>query len=481
MTREPVSAASGQESQASRLYRLLPQVDECLREPGLAALAEALGRAVLRELAQEVLESWRERIRTQPARADELERELRSGRVTSELEAAARREAGRGVVRAINATGVVLNTGLGRAPVHPEVAEAMRRAASSYCVLEVDRYTGRRNQRDEYLSRLCARLLGCEAAIAVNNNAAAAFLMMQTFAGGKQAVVSRGEQVEIGGSFRVPDILASAGAEMVEVGTTNRTRLADYEAALTPRTGLLLKVHRSNFRLIGFQEEVEIGELAELGRRHEVEVAFDLGSGLLEHEGTRALSMLAGETRVRDAVASGAGAVSFSGDKLLGGPQAGVIAGRRDAIERLRANPLYRALRLDKTVLAGLETTLELFLTGRADSIPTRAMMHAEAESLRATCERIAARLRALPGYTVEVLPAQSEPGSGSAPGVYLDGVVLRLRHERLSLDVLASRLRAGDPPVFARVQEDALWLDPRTLLPGDEQDLVAALHAILD
>ncbi|MFT4538407.1 MAG: L-seryl-tRNA(Ser) seleniumtransferase [Planctomycetota bacterium] len=479
MTRKPVSDPSQPAAAETNPYRLLPPIDECLRAPELAPWGDRIGRSILRDFAQQVLERWRTAIRSDGLDATTLQARIDAGDLTSEIAQAAQREAGRGVVRAINATGVVLNTGLGRSPVHPEVADSMRIAAASYCVLEVDRFSGKRNQRDEQLSVLCNRLVGSEAAIAVNNNAAAAFLMMHTFARDKEAIVSRGEQVEIGGSFRVPDILSSAGAHMVEVGTTNRTRIRDYEKAITDRTGLLIKIHRSNFRLVGFQEEVEIAEMAELGRARDVTVAFDLGSGLIEYEGARPMTMLEGETRVRDAVECGTDAVSFSGDKLFGGPQAGVIVGRRDAIEELRANALYRALRLDKTILVGLEETMKRMLTGRGDSIPARAMMHTTAEELRIVAQRLAARIEPGSGWTATVEDSQSEPGSGSAPGVYLASSVVRLRHESISLDVLANRLRAGDPPVFARVQEGALWIDPRTLLEGDEGDLIAALHSI--
>jgi L-seryl-tRNA(Ser) seleniumtransferase len=357
--------------------------------------------------------------------------------------------------------------------VHPEVAEAMAEAAKSYCVLEVDRASGERNQRDDRLGELLVRLTGAEAAIGVNNNAGAVLLLFQTFAGGKEAIVSRGELVEIGGSFRVPDVMARAGAQLVEVGTTNRTRIGDYERALTARTGLLVKVHTSNFRLVGFTEDVSPSEIAALGKDRGIPTAFDLGSGLLE---TSLAPQLGGEPLVREAVASGVDAVCFSGDKLLGAPQAGLLVGKRAAIEALRRNPIYRALRLDKVALAGLERTLELLLQGRGAELPVRRMLAQSADEIRPAAQELARQLGSIAGLSTSVEAAGSEPGSGSAPGVEIPTFVVKLTHAKQSPSSLASRLRAGDPPVFARIQGDAILLDPRTLLPGDADDLVRAV-----
>ena len=468
--------ATGDGSQA---YRLLPQIDEFLRESRIAALIQRVGRDVVHLLASEAIESWRAQIRLGKLAAADLEKMLPRGDLVAYVEALVRREEGKGVRRCINATGVVLNTGLGRAPVHPEVAAAMAEAARSYCVLEVDRETGERNQRDDRLGELLARLTGAEAGIGVNNNAGAVLLLFQTFAGGKEAIVSRGELVEIGGSFRVPDVMARAGAALVEVGTTNRTRLSDYERAVGERTGLLVKVHTSNFRLVGFTEEVSPKDLAELGRKRGVPTVFDLGSGLLETAGAPAITeLLGGEPLVREAVSSGVDVVSFSGDKLLGAPQAGLLVGQRSAIETLRKNPIYRALRLDKVALAGLEKTLEMLLQGRGGELPVRAMLAASAEAIRARAEVLAKRLIEVPGLSVSIESAGSEPGSGSAPGVEIPTFVVRMTHARRSASALASRLRTGEPPVFARIQGDAVLLDPRTLLAGDEEDLVRAAAA---
>ncbi len=458
----------------SQAFRLLPSIDELLRDERATLLAARCGRELLQRFAAETLDAWRAEIKAGRLDATRLEALGAAGEPFVELERRVRREEGRGVVRCVNATGVVLNTGLGRAPVHPEVADAMAIAAKSYDVLEVDRWTNERNQRDDYLGDLLARMTGSEAAIGVNNCAGAVLLLFNTFAGGREAIVSRGELVEIGGSFRVPDVMARANAQLVEVGTTNRTRLADYERAITDRTGLLVKVHTSNFRLVGFTEEVGPAELAELGARRGVATAFDLGSGLIEPAGAPPLAHLLGdEPRVVDAVRTGVDVVMFSGDKLFGGPQAGLIVGKKDAIATLRKNPIYRALRLDKVTLAGLEATLKMVLAGRAHDLPTRRMLAATAEDLKPAADALAARIARIPGLTVRVAADASQPGSGSAPGIVLPTFVVRVRHAQLSDAQLALRLREAPVPVFARVQDGDVVVDPRTLLPGDEQDLV--------
>jgi L-seryl-tRNA(Ser) seleniumtransferase len=464
----------------SNAYRLLPSVDEALRDPAIAKCGASVSRELFSSFVAAVIEELRAQIKSGRLDAPALEALLARGGLAQALELRMLRESAAGLRRCVNATGVVLNTGLGRAPVHPEVAEAMAEAARSYCVLEVDRWTNERNQRDDRLSELCARLFGVEAGIAVNNNAGAVLLLFQTFAGGRQALVSRGELVEIGGSFRVPSVMERANAELVEVGTTNRTRIADYAGAIGPRTGLLVKVHTSNFRVEGFTEEVAPAELAALGREKRITSAYDLGSGLVEGSAMQPLvELLGGEPLVRAAVASGVDVVCFSGDKLLGGPQAGILIGARAAIDALRKNPIYRALRLDKVGIAGLETTLELVLAGRGDELPVRAMLRASASELRPRAEALARRLTALGGFSATLVESTSQPGSGSAPAVTLPTVCVRVTHAKLSAGGLAAALRMALVPVFTRVQEGAVLLDPRTLLPGDEEDLVAGFVSV--
>lgn len=464
-------------------FRALPSVDEGRRHLDEAVAGdtrlEAIPSAVRTELVQTALDALRRRIGEAGLSAADVEAELAGGAWRAALLELATVEAGRGVRSAVNATGVVLHTNLGRAPVHPEAAERMRAAAGGYCVLEMDRFSARRNERDARLGVLLSRLTGAEAGIAVNNCAGAAFLMMQTFAGGREAVVSRGELVEIGGSFRVPDVMARAGVRMVEVGTTNRTRAVDYERAIGPDTGLLMKVHTSNYRVVGFTEETDPAELARLGKEHGVTSGWDLGSGRIEVDGARPLTEVGDETVVRDAVATGVDVVAFSGDKLLGGPQAGLIVGRRASIRALRKNPIYRALRLDKVALAGLEATLELLLAGRGDELPARRLMHRDEAELAESAGRIAAAVDALPGLHAAPVPERSQPGSGSAPTVFLPTTAVRVTADACSAEALAARLRAGEPPVFVRIHEDALLLDPRALLPGDEDRLLEAFRAL--
>ena len=466
-------------------FRRLPSVEEVLRGPELGELLAGSGaaasarRALATELVRAVLDGWRAEIRTGRLDGPGIERRLAEGALAAEVRARLEADDRRGWQRVVNATGVVLHTGLGRAPVHPEVAAAMAEAAGSYGVLEVDRDTGARNERDGRLSELVARLTGAEAAIAVNNNAAAVLLALNTYASdGGEVIVSRGELVEIGGSFRVPDVMARAGAVLREVGTTNRTRMEDYRAAAGERTALLMKVHTSNFRVRGFTHEVTADELATLGTELDLPTCFDLGSGLLETPDMRPLPV-GDEPRLREAVSSGVDLVTYSGDKLLGGPQAGIVVGKRAAVLALRKNPLYRAMRCDKVALAGLERTLTLMLEGRGDELPARRMLLATADELRPAAERLARELTSIEGLTVEVAAGQSQPGSGSAPDEFLDSSCVRVTSRRQAPAALAERLRQGEPPVFCRVQEDAVWLDVRTLLEGDFERLVAAFGGV--
>jgi len=381
--------------------------------------------------------------------------------------------------RVVNATGVVLHTNLGRSVLAPEAAEAVLGAAIAYSDLEIDPATGRRGNRLGSVSTLLARLSGAEAAFAVNNNAAATLLALDTLARGREAVVSRGELVEIGGSFRVPEILARAGVRLVEVGTTNRTHADDYRRAIGPDTALLLKVHRSNFEIRGFTAEVELPELVAIGREHGLPVLEDLGSGTLLDPG--ALSLPAG-SHVAARVAAGADCVCFSGDKLLGGPQAGILVGSRTAIEPMCKNPLARALRLDKLSLAALDWTLRALLEGRAAEIPTLRQLAETPAQVRSRAEALAERLRKVargPALDVEVASDRAAVGGGSLPGFELDTWVVALRAP-CGPDGLAAALRAAAVPVLARIRDDAVLLDARTLLDGDEPTIEAALREAL-
>jgi L-seryl-tRNA(Ser) seleniumtransferase len=379
--------------------------------------------------------------------------------------------------RVLNATGALLHTNLGRAPLAPEARSAVLEAAGA-CNLELDLASGERGSRQDHVTSLLRRLTGAEGALVVNNNAAAVLLALSALASGREVVVARSEQVEIGGSFRMPDVMRAAGVRLVEVGTTNRVYLRDYEAAITPDTALLLKVHRSNFRIVGFVADVPVQELVSLGRRAGIPVMYDLGSGGMVDLRTRGLPY---EPSVPEAVASGCDLVLFSGDKLLGGPQSGILVGRTSLLERLRTHPLYRVVRVDKLDLAALEATLRLYLDPETawQRIPVLRMLGASVEDLQERATRLARRLREV-GVAAEAVPSQAEAGGGSLPGVVLPSYAVRLRHPSLPAHALASRLRTASPPILARVQEEAVLLDLRSVLPEDDPDLEAGLVAVL-
>lgn len=376
--------------------------------------------------------------------------------------------------RVVNATGTVLHTHLGRAPLAPGAAEAAAAAAAGYSDLELDLGGGGRGDRISAVAEKLVLLTGAEAAHAVNNNAAALLLALDTLARGREVIVSRGELVEIGGSFRVPEIIERAGVKLIDVGTTNRTHREDYERAIGLDTGLLLKVHRSNFELRGFVAEVTLAELAELGRAHGLPVVEDLGSGTLVDLTAHGLPA---ESFVPSRLGMGADVVSFSGDKLLGGPQAGILLGSAACIADMRSNPLARALRLDKLSLAALDWTLEAYLDGRAEAeIPVLRQLLEATGSLEARARRLAERLGKVigPESDVSVRRDRGVVGGGSLPGFELDSWVVTVKTS--SPEEIAARMRLGQPPVLARVRDDRLWFDVRTLLEGDE----AALETVL-
>src|SRR5579875_1260282 len=442
-------------SPAESLLRQLPSVDELLGRPSLAERCRELPRALVAEAVREALQATRAAI----------ERDPRPELVTLErLEQTAlgilERWQQPSLRPVINATGVLLHTNLGRAPLGAEAARRVAEVAATYTTLEYDLEEGRRGRRDQHVAGLLGRLLGAESAIVVNNNAAAVFLVLHTLARDGEVVVSRGELIEIGEGFRIPDIMQASGARLREVGTTNRTRLADYEQAIGPATRLLLRVHHSNFRIVGFTGRPELEELVELGRRTGLPVYEDLGSG--------ALVVPAGleEPLATASLRAGVSLVSFSGDKLLGGPQAGIIAGRSDLVQRVRRNPLYRALRVDKMTVAALEETLRDYLLGRLDRIPVLQMMHIAPDVLRARAEAL-----------VEVVPGESVVGGGSTPGQTLPTWVVRIRSRRESAVALERRLRTLAPPllpVVVRIEDEQVVLDLRTVFADQQEALLA-------
>jgi L-seryl-tRNA(Ser) seleniumtransferase len=456
--------------------RRIPSVDALLASSAFSDLLETRPRSLVVEALRRTLHRVREELATGARDAVPAEAEI-AGETLLDLEAMDRPS----IRRVINATGVPLHTNLGRAPL-PEAARlALDDVARGYSNIEYDIESGARGSRHAHVRALLSELTGAEDALVVNNNAAAVVLALNELADGREVIVSRGELVEIGGSFRVPEIIAKSGARIVEVGATNRTHADDYEGAIGPQTGVLLKVHRSNFSQSGFVSEVAIEELADIAHRHELPVVHDLGSGLLP-DAQRAFGLPA-EPHVRGSLGAGADVLTFSGDKLLGGPQAGIILGRADLIARLRVNPLLRALRVGKLTLAALEATLRLWRDEgtAAAEVPALAMIGAGEEALRQRAERIASALRErAQKANIELVEGSAEVGGGSYPGVELASWVLRVTVEGRSERELETACRAGTPPVIGRVRDGALCLDPRTVLPDDESDFIDAVSNAL-
>ncbi len=448
--------------------RLVPSVDQVMQRSEVQALVERHGRPVVLRHVRAALDELRRR-----AGDDEG-----LGEATAALPAdiAARVEAGArpSLVKVVNATGVVVHTNLGRAPLSEEAARRVSEIASCYSNLEYDLEGGGRGNREIHAESRLRELLGVESTLVVNNCAAAVLLAVNTLAEDRDVLVSRGELVEIGGSFRIPDVLRKGGARLVEVGTTNRTRIGDFRAALSPDTGLILKVHPSNFRIVGFTEAPSIEELAELAKEAGVPLMEDQGSGLLE-----ALpGALAPEATVPGALGGGANVVAFSGDKLLGGPQAGLVGGHRGIVQAMRRNPLYRALRVDKMTLAALDATLAAHEAGRAATdVPVLRMIRAPLGEIRSRAEAFLSRLgEKAPDLELTLAEAESAVGGGSAPTVGVPTVAIAITHPAIRPDRMAALLRSGNPPVVARVAEDRLLVDLRTVPPEDETTLLEAL-----
>jgi L-seryl-tRNA(Ser) seleniumtransferase len=380
----------------------------------------------------------------------------------------------------VNATGVILHTNLGRAPLSSAAQHCLSTVSVRYTNLEYDLAHGKRSHRDELLNSALQEVLGCEAAVVVNNNAAALFLILNTLASGREVLVSRGEMVEIGGSFRIPDILACSGAKLREVGTTNKTRLGDYASAVGPDTALILRVHTSNFRIRGFTERPELPEMVELARRQRLPLVEDTGSGCLidlRPFGIRE------EPVAQDSLRVGVDLVCFSADKLLGGPQAGIIAGDRSLIEPIRRNPLMRTYRVEKLIYGALEATLTSYRTGRAlQDIPVLRMISATSEELRARARRFVRRLKAaIPdGIQAELVPGASIVGGGSCPDCCLPTTLIALTSPRFHPNAIESRLRSQKPAIILRVEEDKALLDLRTVFPDQEAELLDGLRKAL-
>jgi len=428
---------------------------------GRRAVLEAIRRA-LRELRDKILNGEVARISQESLEAT--------------IAALAETAAQSSLRMVINATGVIVHTNLGRAPLAREAIQQIAATACGYCNLEYDLEKGERGKRDIHTARLLAELVEAEHAIVVNNNAAAVFLALNTLAEGYEVVISRGELIEIGESFRIPEICVKSGAMLREVGTTNRTRLADYANAINERTRVLLRVHPSNFRIVGFTERPGLEELVELARRHRLVFLEDLGSGCLT--GLNRFGMH-DEPIACESVRAGVDIVTFSGDKLLGGPQAGILAGKRELLEKIRRNPLFRTMRVDKLVIAALEATLRLYHDDKAHAVPVLRMIQASKEAVAARAARLAESIGVQGGVSVRLEDGESVIGGGSTPGQSLPTKLLAVSHSRLTARDVEALLRHNSPPIIARLERDRVLLDLRTVPEDQDEEIVRAFERL--
>jgi L-seryl-tRNA(Ser) seleniumtransferase len=477
------------------LYRQLPSVDELTRRVKLVPAIAQAGHFAVTDAVRAVLANLRDEI--EAGRLDGNLIDLALHDLDAAVERQLRRALRYSLRTVINATGVILHTNLGRAPLSPPAVDHIRDTSLSYSNLEFDVETGQRGKRDVHVDRLFRKLLDDDArvgmggipaqaepssaetprvsTIVVNNNAAAVLLALNTLSEGGEVIVSRGELVEIGGSFRIPDVMAKSNAILREVGTTNRTRLQDYEQAINERTRLLLRVHRSNFQISGFTEQPALADLVQLARERKLPLLEDLGSGALFDLRSVGVS---GEPTVLDSLRAGVDVVTYSGDKLLGGPQAGILSGRADLIGRMRSNSLFRALRVDKLTYAALEATLMAYVKGDHDAIPAVRMMRLRKEEIAKRAEAVAKELKSTQ-LVLELIDGESVIGGGAAPSAVLPTRLLGLACAGVSADQLAERLRAFDPPIVARVEEGRVLLDLRTVFPEQDEVVIHALQRI--
>jgi L-seryl-tRNA(Ser) seleniumtransferase len=473
-----IPAKTALSTDQTALLRRLPSVDELMLRPSIAMLCDTLDRGYAVATVREVL--------------SEVRREVLSGKIAGENEVAieaieqrfvstVQTELAPSLRPVINASGVILHTNLGRAPLTPGVIEELRQSVTYYSNLEYDLAEGARGKRDVHLSRLIERLTGAEAAIVVNNCAAAVLLTLAALARGGEVIVSRGELIEIGDGFRIPEIMEQSGAVLHEVGTTNRTRISDYENTIGENTRALLRVHPSNFTVTGFTEKPEVAELIALGARRGIPVIEDLGSGCLVDLSAAGIH----EPTARESIEAGFSLVLFSGDKLLGGPQAGIIAGKKELVAKVRRHPLFRALRVDKLTITAMEATLRAYLRAAWDEIPSQRMIRYSFEEIAKRAEKFAAFVLANPATQntrIEVADGHSLVGGGSTPAQSLPTKLLRIISARYSASNLESRLRKGPTgiPVIARIEDDCLLLDLRTVFPEQESILAESLVAAL-
>jgi L-seryl-tRNA(Ser) seleniumtransferase len=474
----------------SGLFQKLPSTDELLRQPDIQTLIEREGHSAVAESVRVVIARLRQEIGN--SQFDEKSLDLALCGLSAAVERQLRESLSYSLLPLVNATGVILHTNLGRAPLAAAVFDHIRAIASSYSNLEFDVATGERGKRDVHVDRLFQRLLSHDrvgtaehssaaiSTIVVNNNAAAVLLALNSLAEGGEVIVSRGELVEIGGSFRIPDVMSKSNATLREVGTTNRTRIADYERAINDHTRLLLRVHRSNFEIVGFTEQPGLDELVALAHRRNVPLMEDLGSGALFDLHSVGIN---GEPGVLDSLRTGVEIVTYSGDKLLGGPQAGLISGRADLVARMRTNSLFRALRVDKLTYAALEATLLAYVKRDHDAIPVLRMMRISKDEITRRAETVVSRVKSTQAkperLKLELLDGESVIGGGAAPSAVLTTRLIALTHTDLSADELSARLRTFAPPIIARVEEGRVLLDLRTVFTEQDANLATALASL--
>jgi L-seryl-tRNA(Ser) seleniumtransferase len=476
----------------SALFQKLPSTDELLRQPDMQALIEREGHSAVAESIRVVLARLRQEVGNR--QLDEKSLDLALDGLSAAVERELRQSLSYSLLPLVNATGVILHTNLGRAPLAAAALDHVRATASAYSNLEFDLATGERGKRDMHVDRLFRKLLSDDlldarsspaistaiSTVVVNNNAAAVLLALNSLAEGGEVIVSRGELVEIGGSFRIPDVMSKSSAMLREVGTTNRTRIADYESAINDRTRLLLRVHRSNFEITGFTEQPGLDELVALARRRNLPLMEDLGSGALVDLRSVGIN---GEPGVLDSLRAGVDIVTYSGDKLLGGPQAGLISGRADLVARMRSNSLFRALRVDKLTYAALEATLLAYVKRDHDAVPVLRMMRLSKGEIARRAEKIVSTVESAQvksaALKLELLDGESVIGGGAAPSAVLPTRLIALTHSDLSADELSTRLRASTPPIIARVEEGRVLIDLRTVFPEQDEVLVEVLNSV--
>ncbi len=464
----------------SNLFRLLPSVDSILNDISEEGLYDSVPRAFIRDLINDFLALCRQEIKAGLIVSEE---DLGPQRFRLRLDAYLKAHIKPHFRRVINATGVVIHTNLGRSVLNRKAAQAVWEACLHYSNLEFSLDTGKRGSRYSHVEELLCRITGAEAGLVVNNNAAAVLIILDTLAKGREVVVSRGQLVEIGGSFRIPDVMAKSGARLREVGATNRTHVKDYEEAIKGETGALLKVHTSNYRIIGFHKEVSLKDLVRIGLRHSLPVIEDMGSGNFFDFAAHGYHFMP-EPTVQQVVQDGVSVVSFSGDKLLGGPQAGIIVGKKEYIDKIKKNPMNRAMRIDKMTLAALEATLRFYLDSQVamQEVPTLNMITMNQEDLRKSARKLKSRIKksVKPEPEIFIIPAHSRVGGGAFPEQDLPTSLVGIKPARMNCDELKDRLLAADPPVIGRIENDVFCLDPRTIDQNEYKLLCQALNQAL-